>query len=337
MTNTSRLLTLLIITTMLLSDAAWAANKKIKQIKSTQSQSENYLQGTDQSALPRIAQAEPVKVKVKSFDWQGAIPDSRLVVLKNHYGSIRSRNNSDPKVFIHATYQEIGDSPLKPEFKISEKNDKLFIEVVYAEDVRDSSGQLRGRTDVSILFPDDVSIYAETDDGLIKIDKTSSHVQAISRSGPIKLTTTGLFSAKTETGEIGLRVRGFKEFGESNASSISGPIKVDVFNDMDVDLFASSDGDITLNNKLVKGGLIYQSGQQKLQLQLKSSSGKIDIQTVKPPELVRSVKPSKAHSVDVDLRNLPQSKSWKPGDPVYDRDDKKDNKDNKNRDKQSKE
>jgi len=267
--------------------------------------------------------------KISSYDWNGEIPESRMVVVKNPYGSIRSRNHLDEKVFLHSAIQMIGKQALSPKFIHEVRGDKLFIEVTYDEKVTDANGQLRGRADVSVLFPDTVSIYAETDHGMIKIDKTASHVEARTKSGKIKLKTTGLIRAYSESGEIYLGMRGAKEFGRSVAESKSGKIKADVYNDMEVGIVAFSKGKVTLNGKDQKNGRVYTKGKDALELELHSNTGSVEINIVAPPALVTSVKPSKKSTptkVDVDLRELPKSKLWKPGDPIYDRDDKRNNK-----------
>ncbi len=266
-----------------------------------------------------------IPVKISSYDWNGKIPESRLVVVKNLYGSIRSRNQIGEEIFLHATIQEIGDDPLKAKFNIEERSGKLYIEVNYAESIKDSQGKLRGRADLSVLFPDDVSVYAETDFGLIKIDKTASHVQAKSQSGAIKLSTTGLFAAISESGTIDLKLRGSKMAGKSEATTESGKIKVELFDDMELRLLASSKGKVSMGKQKEKKQLSYEFGQSAVLVDLKSQTGDIQINRIKPPALEKSVKPSNVTSIDVDLRNLPKSKLWKPGDPIIERDDKRNN------------
>ncbi len=264
-----------------------------------------------------------VAVSIHSFEWDGAIPSNKTVVVNNPYGDIRARNNGEKKIYFHATYQKIGDKPLEPTFKIDQLDGKWFISVAYPESIRDKKGALRGRTDVSILLPGDVSIDAMTKDGMIKIDKTSSDVIAKSHSGKIKLSTTGLFKAYVNSGTIDLKLRGFKKLGESVAISDQGTIKAEIFSDMDISLSAATKGKISRDGKPTKNKRYeYQKGNKLAKVQLQSKTGDIKVFIADPPALVKSVVPV---SVNKDLRDLPREKDWKPGDPIVERDDKKNN------------
>ncbi|TQV72195.1 hypothetical protein FLL45_18420 [Aliikangiella marina] len=312
---------LMIVLLSIKCSAAQKTNDQLLNSESSQSQLASLEQAKQLAHEMKSNQSR--KFELKSFDWNGEIPQSRLVVLNNPFGSIRSRNHLEQKVFMHATIQEIGDNPLTPEFRIREVNHQLFIDVVYDEKIKNANGEMRGRVDIAILFPGDVSIVAKTDFGLIKIDKTESHVQAESNSGNIKLTTTGLFSAKTVSGQIDLRMRGFKEFGLSSAESRSGKITASIFSDMELLLSADSKQAVLLNGEQKASGIVYSKGKQTADVDFKSYSGEIIIEVVDPPALVQSVKPSSVNIVNLDLRDLPKAKPWKPGDPVYDRDDKR--------------
>jgi len=273
--------------------------------------------------LATLSIAEEQKLEIKSYDWQGAIPANQLVIVKNPYGDIRSRTNGEQKVFLHATIQEIGDRPLSPEFSIKEVNGNIEIEVVYPKSVKDKQGNLLGRTDLSVLFPPNVKIIAETTQGMIKIDKSASDLEAKTTSGTIKLTTSGLFKAETETGIISLRLRGMHTAGTSSASARSGKIKVDVFDDMDIKLHASTKGQIDLNgNPINQDQLFRRQGQANSKVELISETGDISVNIIKPPELVKSVKPVKKA---INLKDLPKSEPWKEGDPVKEINPKRNN------------
>lgn len=264
---------------------------------------------------------EPVKVTIHGYDWNGAIPEKAIVVVNNPYGDIRARNHGENKIFMHATYQKLGEYPLEPEFVMKEKEGKWYIDVRYEQNIRYKTGDLRGRADIAILFPEHVKIEAKTDFGLIKVDRSSSDVIAVSRSGDIKLTTTGQFDITTANGNIGLKLRGFKQTGQSNAKTETGKIKAEIFSDMDLALNAhTKKGRIEENGKATKENRhTYSFGNIQAKVALNSDSGNISLDIVQPPELVKSVKPETAEQ---DLRALPKAEQWKPGDPVVDRDDK---------------
>lgn len=267
--------------------------------------------------------AEDQKFEIKSYDWQGAIPANQLVIVKNSYGDIRSRSNSEPKIFLHASIQEIGKQPLTPEFSIQEINGNIEIEVVYAKPIKNKRGELLARTDISILFPPNVKIIAQTTFGMIKIDKSASDLEAISTSGNIKLTTNGLFKAESQSGNISLRLRGMHTAGSSSASSKNGQINVDVFDDMDINLHAVTKGQLTFNgNQLTQKDLFRRQGQANSQVELTAETGDISVNIIKPPELVKSVKPVKKA---LNLKDLPKSESWKEGDPIKEINPKRDN------------
>jgi len=272
----------------------------------------SYLISFNSFAHPGGHQETPFQIV--SHDWQGEIPANKLVIVKNEYGSIRSRSNSEEKIFMHATYQRIGTHAMSPQFDIKEMDGNLYITIKYDESIRDTNGALRGRTDISVLFPPSVKIIAETTSGMIKIDKTHSHVDATTTTGKIKLTTTGLFNAVTDSGKIYLRLRGMHTKGHSVASSLSGEITADIFTDMGIKLKANSDGLIYLNgSKLKEKRYSYTHGKNPSVVNFNSKNGDIKINQVVPPALVKSVVPT---SKQIDLRDLPKSEPWKPGDPT---------------------
>ena len=103
----------------------------------------------------------------------------------------------------------------------------------------------------------------------------------------------------------------------------TGSINAEVFKDMSIALGAQTNAKLTVNGLFESKKVSLHQGKGESNIRLESTSGDISIQTLKPPALVHSVTPSNATSVDIDLRQVKKAKAWKPGDPIYDRDDKK--------------
>jgi hypothetical protein len=252
-------------------------------------------------------------VNILSYDWKGDLPKSGLVVVNNLYGEIRSRNHSGDQIIVHVNYQQIGHSPLSPHFLIQEKEGTLYVTVIYDEPIKDHNG-LRGRSDLSILFPKGIKIAAETDSGMIKIDKTHSPVDAKTKSGNIKVTTTGLFTLQSITGTIHVKLRGMDHFGHSRIFNQKGKIIADIANDMHIALHAETKGSIWINqNKIIHKKHTFHYGKKVNEVSLYAQKGDIFLNKVALPLLLKSVFPTQNV---MDIRSLPKIKAWKAGDPI---------------------
>ena len=282
---------------------------------------------------------EPVKyskadVKLQKYQWQGALPKKSVVRVVNRFGNISTRNTNHTTIELSGIIQKIGPNAPTPEILVSEAEGVTLVEVTYKESVIDGFENRIGRMDIGVYAPQGITIEMETDFGDIKAKKHRSNLIAKTQTGKIKLATSGTINATSQGGQITANLLPWsnQKFNPVNKQrrydilSHGGDVQIyfSPQSGLDINLQAgnaitSSSSDIqNLISKEVNN-LRFVIGNSERQLTVSSNQGNIQIDSVTSKN--QSVLPVAAQSLDTDIRNLPKSETWQPGDPIIEIED----------------
>jgi hypothetical protein len=281
--------------------------------------------GASCTASDRTTQYQVSDVVVENYTWIGKIPKARRVKITNFYGNISSRIRSEAKIGISATIQKIGPTPAIPSFDIDDSGDVTVITVVYPQGQKDKAGHFIGRTDVSIVVPEYVSVEMQTTYGDIGGKKHFSPMTAKTQSGNITLGSVGELNAYSVSGNITLDMYNIIWKNEQKVYTEQGDIKATIAQQSDLEVLVSgksidhnlAEYQIPLTQTGNTLGFILNNAHSSAQLQAPNGSVKVEL-IVKPHGGYVAL-PSE---FDGDIRNLPKAKPWKPGDPIREQDDK---------------
>ncbi|WP_196140742.1 hypothetical protein [Aliikangiella sp. G2MR2-5] len=272
-------------------------------------------------------------VKLNKFSWSGNVPEKKKVVVVNEYGNITTRSSKQGNIMLSGVIQLVGPDAPEPEVKTFEQSGVLHIEVLYKSDTQDAHGNRIARMDMGVYVPENVSLEIKTSFGDIKAKKHQSNIVASSDSGKIKLASRGTISAQTNSGAISAHVLKWEgeRFGPRNKkkqyqlNSQSG--EIDIYYDADtlIDIKASSGVQIKSDSPSVKK-LIEASSTPVLEITQQESTRLLTAHSGQNTVTIH-VKESASSSVSTpssfegDVRDLPKTEEWKPGDPIIEMQD----------------
>ena len=267
-------------------------------------------------------------VKLRKYSWQGEVPRKNKVIVINPHGNITTRNTKQGNIELSGIIQRVGPEAPTPEVKISDNDGITLIEVVYDKPTTDKYANRIGRMDIGVYVPQGVTVDMETTFGDIKAKKHASNLVAASKSGKIKLATKGTIIASSDTGSINVNIlpwegRLFEPAKKKKVYEIhtkEGEIKTYFEADANLAITANSGKSVTSNvpefQKVIDASVAPQFdttlGNGQRVLKVFSVYGAIQLD---PKGKFQSVL-SEPQSFDGDIRNLPKTKEWKPGDPV---------------------
>ncbi len=284
-------------------------------------------------------------VVLEKYNWRDKLPNSSRVKVINHYGNISSRNTSLAEVELSGVIQKVGPNAPKPEFKVTDMNGVTVIEVIYNQNVIDKYGNRIGRTDLGVYVPTGVILTLETNFGDIKAKKHASNITAKTTTGKIKLMTRGVVDAHSDSGDIKLTMMEYKKEqwlskGKTRTHKLksqSGNISIYPHSQTGYQVSLNAKQPIKTDNKQIADKVIQKNHRFQLETQLltggdiisaTSQNGAITLQHAK---ISNSTKPGVFTG---NLTDLPESSSWKPGDPVEEVNERANSKNNLSKGKQ---
>lgn len=284
---------------------------------------------SEYSSSDKLSSEQPSQeVTIDRFNWSGKLPTNKLVIVKNEFGDISSRTIKKKSLLVQAIYQQIGDNAPKPDIQINENNGTTEITVKYPmHTINNQRGERIARTDIAIYLPEGIQMQLDTSFGNIKAKKHYSDINATTDNGNISVSTIGKVNLQSHSGNIFLSLKGEKWKGEQQIKSSHGDITLLLPKKLDLELQVSSGQGISSNFETYKIPF-QQDNQFELNakfatasslLRSQSETGKTELIYYRRDnvDIVNSV----GH-FDGDIRNLPKTKAWQPGDPIIEKDDR---------------
>ncbi len=186
-------------------------------------------------------------VKLEHYKWYGQTPKAKLVRVINPFGAISSRNTSYDNIEISGVIQKIGKSPAQHNIEVRDNNGVTEVVVSYPKGNKNAQGELSGRFDLGVWVPSWVNVEMITDFGDIKVKKHTSNITAKTTSGKIKIGTTGLVQAQSDSGNIYVDLFGDKFKQPMLVSSNKGDVKVSLTQNARITVQAQSNQAIKHN------------------------------------------------------------------------------------------
>lgn len=267
-------------------------------------------------------------VKLRKYSWQGEVPRKNKVIVVNTHGNITTRNTKQGNIEISGIIQRVGPDAPSPEVKVTDNDGVTLIEVIYNKPTTDKYANRIGRMDIGVYVPKGVTVDMETTFGDIKAKKHASNLIAASQSGKIKLATKGTIIASSDSGSINVNILPWEGrlFEPANKKKVyelhtkNGEINTYFEAEANLAITANSGKSITSTEpefqKIIDASSAPQFdttlGNGQRHLKVFSVYGAIHLE---PKGKFQSAL-SQPQSFDGDVRDLPQTKEWKPGDPI---------------------
>jgi hypothetical protein len=216
--------------------------------------------------------------ELDSFRAAEDIGERSTVVAVNEWGDLRTRTSerATPALIVSAMIQKIGTRQDEFEIRIRHGTDATTVDVVPLV------AEPRGRVDLTLLIPPGRRLEATTRDGLAEL-KYKGDITAQSRGGHIAISTPAHARARSETGDITVKLSGGNWRSPLSFTSASGDIKVIVPANADLLLRARTQGTIDMAIAPDSTALVREGGRLETALgaggpELVIDSGSGDVQ-----------------------------------------------------------
>jgi len=270
-------------------------------------------------------------VVVENYSWTGKLPKHRKIKVVNHFGNIGSRIRSMPQIGISAAIQKMGPNPAIPSFDIQETPEQTVITVVYANGQYNTDNQMIGRVDIAVVVPETISVEMETTWGDIKSKKHFSNMTAKTVSGNIKLGSVGELNAETVSGDIIIDHYNINWYNRQQLHTDQGNIELTLAKLANVTVHATGKSlasnyyQTDIQSISEQSFISFSLNQAQSTIELTAPLGHIDINLIEKPHGGYIGLPTEFSG---DIRSLPTTPLWQPGDAIREQNDRHSLKDN---------
>ena len=189
-------------------------------------------------------------IRLDRFEWNGSLPASRAVSVRNPYGNIEARRSNEGDVQLVGNAQQLITDTRAFAFDVK-PGDSISVVVGHPDAAStdrglDANGRFAGRVDVVVLVPDGAQLSLHAIHGEVKVKRLNADVVTSTIDGDMSFDTAGVIQATTLQGSILATLRG---------ENYQKPL-----------MFKSKTGDVTLNVPASAGLNLELSGGRSLRV-----------------------------------------------------------------------
>lgn len=204
-------------------------------------------------AAPR-AQENGGRVERDVFTWNGRIPESRWIMIRNLNGPILVASTGGDRVEVNATRRTRRGNPEFVRFEVKRfgaSDQDVLICALWGPDSSCSEDGYRSRNDGNrrnevvvdfhVRVPPGVKVAAHGVNGEVRVEGVRGEVEARSVNGPVFVETrSGPVSASTVNGSVHAMMSRFDFDFDLRFSSVNGSVVAEFSQDIDADLDLST-------------------------------------------------------------------------------------------------
>lgn len=189
------------------------------------------------------------EVFIESERREISLPQEATLRVVNLLGDVRARGTEADQLSVISVIQRFRPDQDDARVAIEEKEGRVEVTTHFPSAIAEATDRgLAGRIDVTILVPSGARMEVETKAGLIEVKGVGRDLQARSRSGRIRVSTSQGVSAHSESGLVGVTLRDPGAERPARLTTRSGDIRADFPEDPLPALFARTGGAIEVHS-----------------------------------------------------------------------------------------
>lgn len=231
------------------------------------------------------------ELKIDRLSWAREVDGDapiRTLEVRNDFGDVRARLAPDRRLEALAVVQRLDPGKDGVGFTVERRGSVVALVVAYPPGrIRDADPEPAkdsyDRLDLAVFVPEGISLVAHTLRGQVEVRGLRSDVRAVTRDGPVFVSTTGGLQARSDSGEITARMEKSEGPGPLLLETVTGAIRVTLGPQPGLDLRVETAGmltsDFPVQRQQVGGRLRAWSaiGRPTRTLLVASGSGTVEI------------------------------------------------------------